>query len=264
MKKSLLILVVIFISSFAGAKNSLLFNKVLVNGAYEQVIYNDFDVVSILPGEKYSASYYVNVPNISSGTIIVEFLSIPDYIKLPFVFNDTTASGFNFYFTNNESGQEAYFQTDITENGFKSSWSCWRYPSGWLGDIEFINQLKVGDSIQYRITTDCHKLGDDKSYYNHHTRTIKCVSQDSVLKIGGLTNIADPFTSPVSVFPNPFIDELNINSFQKVDAFIVDSSGRVLASQRLQPGLAKISAAGLKPGIYFLKAGKTVIKLIKQ
>ncbi len=219
--------------------------------------------MTILPGEKYSTSYYINTPNISSGTIVVEFLSIPDYIKLPFVFNDTTELGFNFYFANNESGQEAYFRTDITSNGFKSSWSCWRYPSGWLGDIEFINQLKVGDSIQYRITTNCRQLGDDKSFNNHHTRTIKCVA-DTGLKLGQTTNIGNYPEPPVSAFPNPFMGELNINSFQNVDAFIVDSSGRVLASQRLQPGLTRVSTAGLKPGIYFLKAGNTAVKLIKQ
>ncbi|QQG53030.1 MAG: T9SS type A sorting domain-containing protein [Candidatus Falkowbacteria bacterium] len=262
MKKLLLIVVVIFISGLAGAKNSYLFNKVLVNGAYEQAIYPSTDVVCLLPGEKYSASYYLNASFISGNTVI-EVLSAPDYLELPLIFNDTTASGFNFYFANNESGQEAYFQTDITENGFKSSWSCWRYPSGWLGDIEFINQLKVGDSIQYRISTVCSGL-NGQSYHNYHLRTIKCVAADSVLKLGDLTNVFDPFKSPVSAFPNPFIDELNINSFQNVDAFIVDASGRVLASQRLQPGLAKISTAGLKPGIYFLKAGKTVVKLIKQ
>jgi hypothetical protein len=263
MKTSLLILVVILISSFAGAKNSLLFNKVLVNGAYEQMVYNDVDVVTIFPGEKYSASYYINNPNISSGTILVEILSAPAYLELPLVFNDSTKNGFNFYFADNSRGKEAYFQTDITDNGFKSSWSCWRYPSGWLGDIEFINQLKVGDSIQYRITTDCRKLGDNTSYYNHHTRTVKCVA-DSGLKVGQTTNIPNYPESQISAFPNPFVGELSINSFQNIDAFILDLSGRVLESKHLQPGLTRISTASLKPGTYFLKAGKTAVKLIKQ
>jgi hypothetical protein len=263
MKKSLLILVVIFISGFAGAKNSLLFNKVLVNGTYEQVVYNDVDVVSILPGEKYSTSYYINNPNIARGTITVEILSAPDYLELPLVFNDSTRNGFHFYFAENSSSQESYFQTDIISNGFKSSWLCARYPSAWLGDIEFVNQLKVGDSIQYRITTDCYKLGDGKSYYNHHTRTIKCVA-DTALKLGQTTGVPKFPELQISAFPNPFVDELTVNSFQNINISILDITGRVLESRHLQPGLTRISITGLKPGIYFLKADKTAIRLIKQ
>jgi hypothetical protein len=264
MKTLLLILVVIFISGFAGAKNSLLFNKVLVNGAYEQVIYNDFDVVSILPGEKYSASYYINVNNIVSGTTVVEILSAPDYLELPLVFNDSTKVGFNFYFADNSSGQESYFRTDTTGNGFKSAWYCVRYPSAWLGDIEFINQLKVGDSIQYRITTECYKLGDGRSYLNHHTRTIKSAT-DVSLKIGQ-TNLINPNHQElqISAFPNPFAGELTINSFQNLNVSILDVTGRVLESRHLQPGLTRISTTGLKPGLYFLKADKTAIRLIKK
>lgn len=263
MKKSLLILVVIFISSFAGAKNSLLFNKVLINGAYEQVVYNDVDVVTICPGEKYSTSYYINNPNMARGTIVVEILSAPNYLELPLVFNDSTKNGFNFYFAENSSGQESYFQTDVTSNGFSTSWRCARYPSAWLGDIEFINQLKVGDSIQYRITTDCYKLGDGKSYYNHHTRTIKCVA-DTALKLGQTTNVGNFPELQISAFPNPFVGELTINSFQNLNVSILDITGRVLESRHLQPGLTRISTTGLKPGTYFLKADKTAIKLIKQ
>ena len=261
MKKLLLILVVIFISSFAGAKNSYLFNKVLVNGAYEQAIYPSADIIYLHPGEKYFASYYLSAGFVSGNTVI-EVLAAPDYLEFAPIFNDSIKTGFHFYWANNESGQEAFFRTTTTANGFTSSWLCFRYPSRWLGDVEFINQLKVGDSIQYRVSSVCDGL-NNQSYHNYHLRTIKCIA-DTALKLGQTTGVPKFPELQISAFPNPFASELTINSFQNIDVSILDLSGRVLESRRLYPGLTRISTAGLKPGIYFLQAGKTAIRLIKQ
>lgn len=263
MKNFFFVLVVaIFCSSLAGAKNSYLLNKVLVNGTYEQIAYPNQDVVYLQPGETYSTSYYLNTQFVS-GKMTVEILSAPDYLEFKPVFNDSTASGFHFYWANNESGQEAYFQTDITDNGFSSSWFCFRYPSGWLGDIEFVNNLQAGDSIQYLISTVCSGP-NGQSYQNHHLRTIKCAITDGGLKIGQSIDPSELAHPQITAYPNPFSGELIINSFQIAPMAILDITGRVLESFQLQIGLNRIPTLGLKPGIYFAKAGNTVVKLIKK
>jgi len=178
--KKLVILIGIFVLSFMSAhsKTSYLFDLSSVYEDYNnQIIYSGNDVVYVFPGQRYSASYGLHAPRVGSGERTVELVYKPEYLNLPLVFNDTI-SGFNLVWTNNSSGQESYFKTEIQENTFRSEWFyfCPRAYYG-LGTISFINNLLPGDSLQYEFNVAANNFSGDNSYNEHHNRIIKCVDR---------------------------------------------------------------------------------------
>ena len=176
MRKSLIFLLMMFVLQMVHGRTSFLFDNVLQNNKYQEIIYAREDVVYLLPGQRYVASYNIHLPQIIFfGEITIELIEKPDYLIMPLFYNSTTA-GFNFDWKNNASGQESYCQTEVLENSFKSSW-FYNNPrtSFWLGDISFINNLEPGDSLLYEFKVTCQKTGSDGVYTETHRRTIKSI-----------------------------------------------------------------------------------------
>ena len=267
MRKLFLFCVVVFFSITALGKSSVLFDKVLVNGAYEQVVYPNEDVFYVHPHEVYMPSYYISAPGIALGETRIEFLSVPAHLKyLPFLFNNERAPGIKFFWWDDYApNKDEYLKTEVTPNGFKSSWFFISMSGGsdfWLGEINIPTYwMRLGDSIQYMITTVCYKTVGGTKYINHHKRTIRCVDNTK----SGLTAI-QPSTKreEMSIFPNPCFDKIGINVLNPELAQILDLQGRTLKGLRLEEGTNEIYLADLKPGIYILKIKEKSIKFIKR
>jgi len=70
-------------------------------------------------------------------------------------------------------------------------------------------------------------------------------------------------TINVSVYPNPIKDYVNISITEDSQAIIIDLSGKTLISLTLNAGSNRINTSALPSGVYLLKAGNKVVKLVK-
>ncbi|MCD8539267.1 MAG: T9SS type A sorting domain-containing protein [Leadbetterella sp.] len=71
-----------------------------------------------------------------------------------------------------------------------------------------------------------------------------------------------------SVFPNPGSDEIflkisDFNPDEEMDSYLIDASGRVLNSHKLNTSETRISLKELPAGRYFLKVGEVSLPVIK-
>ncbi len=68
----------------------------------------------------------------------------------------------------------------------------------------------------------------------------------------------------ISVYPNPFNSELNIqvDDFSSYVLYSID--GKQVQSGNLVPGLTTLNFGTLSPSFYILEVGNQTIKLIKQ
>jgi hypothetical protein len=66
------------------------------------------------------------------------------------------------------------------------------------------------------------------------------------------SSVAENERAMVSVYPNPFDQELTVsNPFEKADFVIYDSFGRVVMKKEIEKGTNRIQPSGLAPGMYF-------------
>jgi hypothetical protein len=78
------------------------------------------------------------------------------------------------------------------------------------------------------------------------------------------TGIPEIATTAVAAFPNPFADNLVIIAGESCAAIFCDLSGRQILTIPLRAGKNQIHTTALVKSVYLLKAGKTVIKLVKK
>ncbi len=67
------------------------------------------------------------------------------------------------------------------------------------------------------------------------------------------TNISEYSMVNISIFPNPAMEVLKINSPQKVKAFVYDCLGDMIMEKQLPQGNSEIGTSTLAKGIYIVK-----------
>ncbi|HRO75319.1 MAG TPA: T9SS type A sorting domain-containing protein [Crocinitomicaceae bacterium] len=68
----------------------------------------------------------------------------------------------------------------------------------------------------------------------------------------------------LSVYPNPANSTLNIEVKTATSIKIVDLLGATVAVQELNAGTNRIDVSNLISGVYFVQAGSSVVKFIKE
>lgn len=68
----------------------------------------------------------------------------------------------------------------------------------------------------------------------------------------------------VSVWPNPTSGILHIEISESRNFELVDLTGRQYLKDRLQPGTNTLNLSSLSKGVYFLKVGDDLIKVMKR
>ena len=73
------------------------------------------------------------------------------------------------------------------------------------------------------------------------------------VNVGSLSVSDDVTNSKVNIFPNPFIDVLNIEALSKVNSIeVYDNSGKLVSTQTLNAVKSKIDLGKLEAGVYIL------------
>ncbi|MDR0541480.1 MAG: T9SS type A sorting domain-containing protein, partial [Dysgonamonadaceae bacterium] len=84
------------------------------------------------------------------------------------------------------------------------------------------------------------------------------------IKMKNTTSISQITANAISVYPNPFTDYIVVEvagGGEKAELY--DLSGKAILNISLQTGSNRINTASLTRGIYILKYGKEVVKLVK-
>jgi hypothetical protein len=77
------------------------------------------------------------------------------------------------------------------------------------------------------------------------------------------TSIANVSGGKISVYPNPFAESIVIDVVVGGKVTIYDLSGKVVLSTTVQAGSNRINTSTLNKGIYLLKQGTNVVKIVK-
>jgi hypothetical protein len=92
----------------------------------------------------------------------------------------------------------------------------------------------------------------------------KLLDDKSVISIKAANRLSIERTYGLMVFPNPCKNQLTVISAQNSIAYLVNISGKVLNSIKLEPGNNELDVSSLQSGIYFVRIGSEVIKIVKQ
>ena len=71
-------------------------------------------------------------------------------------------------------------------------------------------------------------------------------------------------TSFVKVFPNPTTDVLKVNVLNKENVSIVTQTGQSVIETNIEAGTTDIDVSQLASGIYFVRVGNYITRIIKQ
>ena len=77
------------------------------------------------------------------------------------------------------------------------------------------------------------------------------------------TNIKEIGDNKITIYPNPITDYVNVNTTGDTRAIITDLSGKTMISIMLNEGSNRINTSALPTGVYLLRAGSNVVKLVK-
>ena len=92
-------------------------------------------------------------------------------------------------------------------------------------------------------------------------------AMDSLVLLTSVSPISD-FKFPITIFPNPFTDELTVSSSEPGEIKIRDIYGRLVYEQKQQTVNSKLQTASWAAGIYFVEVitgeGRVVRKVVKQ
>lgn len=93
---------------------------------------------------------------------------------------------------------------------------------------------------------------------------IKQIGQDGTLSYSDVFDVRIAALGKLSVFPNPVVNQLSVDSDKVQDAKIFNVQGQQVKTIKLQAGRTTVELRDLTSGIYFLRtADGTVTKLIK-
>lgn len=78
------------------------------------------------------------------------------------------------------------------------------------------------------------------------------------------SSIDEAQSAIVSVYPNPATDRINIVAAHNANAELYDFTGRRVAVFSFNEGVNTISLANINPGVYMLRIGESVSKIVKR
>ncbi|MCE5331481.1 MAG: chitobiase/beta-hexosaminidase C-terminal domain-containing protein [Bacteroidales bacterium] len=92
-------------------------------------------------------------------------------------------------------------------------------------------------------------------------KSVKASTTISTLSV--TTNIKEIGDNKITIYPNPITDYVNVNTTGDTRAVITDLSGKTMISIMLSEGSNRINTSALPTGVYLLRAGSNVVKLVK-
>ncbi len=106
---------------------------------------------------------------------------------------------------------------------------------------------------------------------NHNYYRIRAFSKDGSSGISRTVHIdGGNVLAPISAFPNPVTDELNVNLSENVSGNVqlTDAAGSILIEAPLNAGKARLNTSQLMPGLYFVTYSngeeKVRLRVVKQ
>jgi hypothetical protein len=124
---------------------------------------------------------------------------------------------------------------------------------------DIANLKSKGDGINnYQFTEG--KALNGAAFYR-----VKQADNDGKFSYSSTIKLSASGTSLLTIYPNPFKNEFNVQSSSTQTAAIVDAQGKVVKQIQLNAGQTNIKMAGLTQGFYILKtADGKVFKLFKE
>ena len=111
-------------------------------------------------------------------------------------------------------------------------------------------------------TLNCSVNGDNVAIEDG--KTIKIENGDYQLIIGLTGTSISSIKKEINLYPNPFDDYIVLETTTENHLVICDLSGRTVLNQTANMGTNRINTSALPQGIYVLKSGNEVIKIVKQ
>jgi Concanavalin A-like lectin/glucanases superfamily/Secretion system C-terminal sorting domain len=113
--------------------------------------------------------------------------------------------------------------------------------------------------------TNSYSVTDSQALYGTAWYRIKQVDQDEKFSYSIIVRLYEKISSQISVYPNPFIKSIMVNSGKQQLAVLMDVTGKTVKKMQLQRGVYYINVEALTSGLYILKLGDgNNIKLIKE
>ena len=80
----------------------------------------------------------------------------------------------------------------------------------------------------------------------------------------GVSTAVDGVSVIESVYPNPFETVFHITVAEDVTMYVYDANGRMLMTEKLHAGENAVDASSLTPGIYIVRCGNDIYRVIKR
>jgi hypothetical protein len=133
-----------------------------------------------------------------------------------------------------------------------------------VNPIAEFSQTEVGESVEV-ILSSAELTGSDTSNYTLSLENSPTTTASITIKV----SINDAGASNLSVYPNPFTDNINIVSNMAITKITLTNLVGQKLLEKTMNGLESINTSNMQIGIYFLQiellnGRKQVVKLIKQ
>lgn len=165
-------------------------------------------------------------------------------------------------------------------SGFGSmSWSICSDPSGNIYAAGFFKDTFLNNYVAKFNGTSWSELGGPNSFSYGQGVDFHAVESDPSgnMYVGGEDMIVSKFSTPTSInniyksninaslYPNPFVNSLNIEVTENTEAQIFDITSRKISDLKLNKGINVIETSTLKAGIYYVNLpGINSFKILKE
>ena len=110
-------------------------------------------------------------------------------------------------------------------------------------------------------------IGGNHSWYrneNQHDIDYMKYIHDFFTGKASFNNVKDPTTGSLNFYPNPTTGQVIIDSEKASFVKVVDIQGNIIAQKQLEEGISTIDLQNFPDGIYFLKEGELVEKIVLE
>jgi hypothetical protein len=150
------------------------------------------------------------------------------------------------------------------DNGKAVEYCLARYENGELTqspDWEYVDLSALGEVYGFYCTM---ASSDSDPVWGMNTAAYFCMDKLQVRVPDEMTGIAETQgIASIQVYPNPFTDYVVINATENGTATICDLSGKVLLNTALKADKNTLNTSSLTKGIYILRSGSNITKIIK-
>jgi hypothetical protein len=207
---------------------------------------------------------------VASGEVVVDTV-LP--VRFAFVYTSTTNDAADWLVSNVHVSEfdvaAPSTPTELaaisTETEIALTWEASTDNVAVAGYILYLN----GDSIDTvteltytfsNLTTDTEYTLEVEAFDDAGNRSPKASLTQNTSKP---TSIPVPDENQTAVYPNPFADYIIIDATANEEIVIYDLSGKALLAANVKPGNNRIDASALPKGVYLLKAGTQIVKIVK-